>query len=195
MRVGQVSRRTAETDITLSVNLDGAGRHEVATGVAFLDHMLAQLAKHGLLDLTVAAGGDVEVDYHHTVEDVGICLGRALRQAVGDGSGVRRFGHAYAPMDEALVLVAIDISGRGSAEVMLDLPTDKIGTFDTELVREFMRALAANAGMTIHVRQLAGINSHHIVEAAFKSLALALREALTADPRRPGVPSTKGTLV
>ena len=195
MRVGQVSRGTAETDITLSVNLDGTGQNEVATGVAFLDHMLAQLAKHGLLDLTVAARGDVEVDYHHTVEDVGICLGRALRQALGDGSGIRRFGHAYAPMDEALVLVAIDVSGRGGAGIDLDLPTAKIGNFDTELVVEFMRALAANAGMTIHIRQLAGGNSHHIVEAAFKSLALALREALSIDPRRPGVPSTKGTLV
>ncbi|NLT41335.1 MAG: imidazoleglycerol-phosphate dehydratase HisB [Anaerolineae bacterium] len=195
MRVGQVTRRTAETDIALSLNLDGTGRHEVATGVAFLDHMLAQLSRHGLLDLTVSASGDTQVDFHHTVEDVGICLGRALRQAIGDGSGIRRFGHAFAPMDEALVLTAVDVSGRGGTEVDLQLTTPKIGDFDTELVLEFMRALAANAGLTLHVRQLTGANSHHIVEAAFKSLALALRDAVALDPRQPGVPSTKGALV
>ena len=194
MRAGQVTRRTAETDITLSVSLDGTGRHELATGVPFLDHMLAQLARHGLLDLTVHAKGDTEVDFHHTVEDVGICLGRALRQAFGDGSGIRRFGHAFAPMDEALVLTALDISGRGAAEVSLQLPAARIGDFDTELVLEFMRALAANAGITLHVRQLAGGNSHHIVEAAFKSLALALRDAVALDPHQSGVPSTKGSL-
>lgn len=195
MRVGQVTRRTAETDITLSVSLDGTGRHEVATGVAFLDHMLAQLSKHGLLDLTVSATGDTDVDFHHTVEDVGICLGRALRQAIGDGSGIRRFGHAFAPMDEALVLCAVDVSGRGGAEVSLQLASAKVGDFDTELVLEFMRALAANAGLTLHVRQLAGGNSHHIVEASFKSLALALRDALDLDPRQTGIASTKGSLV
>lgn len=195
MRVGQVTRRTAETDITLSVSLDGTGRHQVDTGVAFLDHMLAQLAKHGLLDLDVICTGDVAIDFHHSVEDVGICLGQALRQAVGDGSGIRRFGHAYAPLDEALVLTVLDISGRGGAEVCLGIPVAKIGQFDTELVPEFLRAFAQNAGVTLHVRQVTGTNSHHIVEAAFKSLALALRDAVAVDPRRSGVPSTKGALL
>ena len=195
MRVGQISRKTAETDITLSLELDGAGRHHVDTGVPFLDHMLAQLAKHALFDLDVTSKGDVMVDGHHSTEDVGICLGRALAQALGDGSGIRRFGHAVAPMDEALVLAALDVSGRGGAEVSLAIGSAKIGDFDTELVPEFMRALAVNAGITLHLHQLAGANSHHVVEAAFKSLALALRDAVALDPRRPGMPSTKGSLL
>lgn len=195
MRTGRVSRRTTETDITLALILDGSGRHSVASGVPFLDHMLAQLARHSLMDLELTCTGDVEVDYHHTVEDVGICLGQALRQALGEGAGIRRFGHAFAPMDEALVLAALDVSGRGHAELDLCLRAAKIGDFDTELVAEFVRAFAANAGVTLHLRQLAGTNGHHIVEAAFKSLALALRDAVATDPRRTDVPSTKGSLL
>ncbi|NPV09619.1 MAG: imidazoleglycerol-phosphate dehydratase HisB [Anaerolineae bacterium] len=195
MRTGRVSRKTTETDITLALILDGSGRHSVASGVPFLDHMLAQLARHGLIDLELTCTGDVEVDYHHTVEDVGICLGQALRQALGEGEGIRRFGQALAPMDEALVLAALDVSGRGHVELDLCLQAAKIGDFDTELVAEFMRAFATNAGVTLHLRQLAGTNGHHIVESAFKSVALALRDAVATDPRRTGVPSTKGSLL
>ncbi|MGI6208541.1 MAG: imidazoleglycerol-phosphate dehydratase HisB [Anaerolineae bacterium] len=190
-----VTRKTAETDITLALALDGNGQHSINSGVPFLDHMLAQLAKHGLMDLELTCRGDTQVDFHHTVEDVGICLGQALRQALGEGAGIRRFGHAFAPMDEALVLAALDVSGRGHCELDLSLATPKIGDFDSELVTEFMRAFATNAGVTLHVRQVAGVNSHHIVEAAFKALALALREAVAPDPRRTGVPSTKGSLL
>lgn len=195
MRTGMVTRKTAETDITLALALDGNGQHSINSGVPFLDHMLAQLAKHGLMDLELTCRGDTQVDFHHTVEDVGICLGQALRQALGEGAGIRRFGHAFAPMDEALVLAALDVSGRGHCELDLSLATPKIGDFDSELVTEFMRAFATNAGVTLHVRQVAGVNSHHIVEAAFKALALALREAVAPDPRRTGVPSTKGSLL
>jgi imidazoleglycerol-phosphate dehydratase len=195
VRTGMVTRKTAETDITLALALDGNGQHSINSGVPFLDHMLAQLAKHGLMDLELTCRGDTQVDFHHTVEDVGICLGQALRQALGEGAGIRRFGHAFAPMDEALVLAALDVSGRGHCELDLSLATPKIGDFDSELVTEFMRAFATNAGVTLHVRQVAGVNSHHIVEAAFKALALALREAVAPDPRRTGVPSTKGSLL
>lgn len=195
MRTAQVNRNTAETRISLSLSLDGSGAASVETGVGFLDHMLAQVAKHGLMDLEVSAEGDTHVDYHHTVEDTGICLGKALAQALGDGAGIARFGHAFAPMDEALVLVALDVSGRGFAAVELATAAARIGSFDGELIPEFMRAFAMNGGVTLHLRQLAGSNAHHICEAAFKGLGLALRQAVAPDPRRSGLPSTKGTLL
>jgi imidazoleglycerol-phosphate dehydratase len=195
MRVGQAKRSTTETTVAVTVNLDGSGRDDVSTGAGFLDHMLAQVARHGLLDLDIRADGDTQVDFHHTVEDVGICLGQALARALDQGAGIKRFGHAVAPMDEALVLVAIDICGRGFANVDVSLPTAKVGNFDTELVPEFLRALAVNAGITLHVRQLSGANSHHVAEAIFKGVGLALREAVALDARQPGVPSTKGSLL
>lgn len=195
MRVGQVERSTSETQISLSLVLDGSGRYTGDTGVGFLDHMLSQVARHGLLDLQVHARGDIHVDLHHTVEDVGICLGQAFVHALADGAGIRRFGHAIAPMDEALVLVAIDICGRGSASIELGSTAAKIGDFDVELIPEFLRAFATNGDFTLHVRQLSGTNAHHVAEAVFKGLALALRDAVTLDPRQPGIPSTKGSLL
>lgn len=193
-RVGELERKTRETEISVRVDLDGAGRTEVATGVPFFDHMLEALGRHALLDLRVSAVGDLDVDAHHTVEDVGIALGQAISEALGDKTGIRRFGSALAPMDEALVACGLDISGRGSLTYEVSLPIEFIGTFDTSLSREFMLAFAANAGMTVHVHKLAGENSHHIVEAAFKALARALYEAVTIDPRVSDVPSTKGAL-
>lgn len=195
MRVGRVERSTSETNITMVVNLDGTGSYTIDTGVPFLDHMLSQVARHGLLDIKVQARGDVQVDYHHTVEDVGICLGKAIADALHEGAGIRRFGQALAPMDEALVLVALDISGRGYAATILDIAQGKVGDFDTELIPEFLRALAMNGGISLHTRQIAGSNSHHIAEAVFKALGLALRQATEIDPRRPGIPSTKGSLL
>ena len=195
MRTAQIERKTAETDIQLAINLDGTGKCESNTGVPFLDHMLDHVARHGLFDLTVHATGDTEIDDHHTVEDIGIVLGRAMAEAWGDRAGVCRYGSAVLPMDEALVLVAVDLSGRGLLACDLSFPTPKVGQFDTELVPEFLRALAHNAGITLHVRQIAGENSHHIAEAAFKGLGRALREAVSPDPRRVGqVPSTKEVL-
>lgn len=193
-RGARVHRATRETDVSVELGLDGSGTADVATGVPFLDHMLDALGRHGLLDLTVRAAGDTAVDDHHTVEDVGIVLGRALREALGDLAGIARYGDAAVPMDEALVLCAVDVSGRGQAHCDLRFPTERIGTFDTQLVKEFLVALAANAGITLHVRQLAGENSHHIAEAAFKALARALMAATRLDPRVAGVPSTKGSL-
>ncbi len=193
-RGARVHRATRETDVSVELGLDGFGTADVATGVPFLDHMLDALGRHGLLDLTVRAAGDTAVDDHHTVEDVGIVLGRALREALGDLAGIARYGDAAVPMDEALVLCAVDVSGRGQAHCDLRFPTERIGTFDTQLVKEFLVALAANAGITLHVRQLAGENSHHIAEAAFKALARALMAATRLDPRVAGVPSTKGSL-
>jgi imidazoleglycerol-phosphate dehydratase len=193
-RRATIERKTKETDITLTLDLDGAGFTEVATGVPFFDHMLEALGRHGLFDLAVSAVGDLEVDAHHTVEDVGICLGQALDQALGDKSGIRRFGSATIPMDEACVVAAVDISGRGGIVYEVDLPIEFIGTFDTTLAKEFMTAFAMNGGFTLHVHELAGENSHHIVEAAFKALARALREAVETDSRVRGIPSTKGTL-
>jgi imidazoleglycerol-phosphate dehydratase len=166
----------------------------VSTGVPFFDHMLEALGRHGLFALTVRAEGDLAVDAHHTVEDVAICLGQAFSEALGDKRGIRRFGSAVVPMDEALVLAAVDVSGRGQLHYAVDLPIEIIGTFDTTLAREFMVAFAVNAGVTVHVRSLAGENAHHIVEAAFKALARALAEAVSIDPRASGVPSTKGSL-
>ena len=193
-RGARVHRATRETDVSVELGLDGSGTADVATGVPFLDHMLDALGRHGLLDLTVRATGDTAVDDHHTVEDVGIVLGCALREALGDLAGIARYGDAAVPMDEALVLCAVDVSGRGQAHCDLRFPTERIGTFDTQLVKEFLVALAANAGITLHVRQLAGENSHHIAEAAFKALARALMAATRLDPRVAGVPSTKGSL-
>lgn len=195
MRTAAVRRETAETKINLTLDLDGSGKGEIATGVGFLDHMLTLLARHGRFDLTVHCEGDTNVDDHHSVEDVGICLGKAFREALGEKRGVRRYGDCALPMDEALILAAVDLSGRGCCACDLTFATEKIGTFDTELVAEFFTALALNAGMTLHLTQLAGKNSHHIAEAAFKAAARALRAAVAVDPVfSDDVPSTKGVL-
>ena len=193
-RTAKAVRATNETDIGLSVDLDGTGVADVETGIGFFDHMLAALARHALVDLTVRAKGDLEVDDHHTVEDTGIVLGQALREALGDKRGIRRFGSALVPLDEALVMAAVDVSGRG--ELYWDVPIgpDKVGTFDTELGHEFFCGLAREAGVTLHLRLVCGSNAHHILEATFKACARALREALEDDPRVSGVPSTKGSL-
>ncbi|MBF4510530.1 MAG: imidazoleglycerol-phosphate dehydratase HisB [Aeromicrobium sp.] len=193
-RTATVERTTSETDIALELSLDGSGTVSVATGVPFFDHMLDAFGRHGLFDLTVRAAGDLAVDAHHTVEDVGICLGRAVADALGDRAGIRRFGSVFVPMDEALVLAAVDISGRGQLHYDVEVPIQIIGTFDTTLAKEFMLAFAANAGITVHVMAFAGENAHHIIEAAFKALARALAEAVAIDPRVTGVPSTKGSL-
>ncbi len=195
MRHAEIKRDINETQITLRLALDGRGDGTRKTGVPFLDHMLDHVARHALFDLDVTARGDYEVDDHHTVEDVGIALGKALAQAVGDKAGLRRYGDALVPMDEALALVAVDFSGRGLLAFRGAIPTARVGAFDTELAPEFLRALAANGGMTLHVQVLAGQNSHHIIEAIFKALGRALRAATEIDPRREGaVPSTKGVL-
>ncbi|HHJ98505.1 MAG TPA: imidazoleglycerol-phosphate dehydratase HisB [Actinobacteria bacterium] len=193
-RTATIRRSTSETDIGVTVSLDGEGATSVATGVPFFDHMLDAFGRHGLFDLEVDAVGDLAVDAHHTVEDVGICLGQAIDTALGDRAGIRRFGSAFVPMDEAMVLAAIDISGRGQLHYDVEVPIEIIGTFDTTLAKEFMIALAANAGITVHVMAFAGENAHHIIEAAFKALARALREAVEIDPRVTGVPSTKESL-
>ncbi len=193
-RFASVERATAETAVSVELELDGSGRTEVSTGVPFFDHMLEAFGRHALVDLRVQARGDLAVDAHHTVEDVGIVLGQALDRALGDRSGIRRFGSVAVPMDEALVLAAVDVSGRGQLHYAVDLPIEIIGTFDTTLAKEFLVALATNAGLTLHVRSFAGENAHHIVEAAFKAVARALKEACELDPRVKGVPSTKGTL-
>ncbi len=190
----QAERKTSETDIRLELNLDGTGQADIQTGVGFFDHMLTLMSAHGLFDLTLRAEGDTHIDDHHTVEDVGIVLGQAIRQALGDKAGTRRYGHAIVPMDEALALVALDCSGRGLLAWDVQFARDKIGTFDTELVEEFVRAVAHNAGITLHVRMLAGHNAHHVAEAIFKALGQALRQAVALDPRREGIPSTKGSL-
>ncbi|MFT4792167.1 MAG: imidazoleglycerol-phosphate dehydratase [Paracoccaceae bacterium] len=195
MRSATINRRTAETDISVKVNLDGTGIYDMSTGVGFFDHMLDQLARHSLIDITVRATGDLHIDDHHTVEDVGIALGQAIAQALGDKRGIRRYGACHLAMDDALVRTALDLSGRPFLVWNLPIPTQKIGTFDTELVREFFTALAMHGGITLNVALLDGINAHHIVEAAFKSVARALREAVEADPRRSdAIPSTKGAL-
>mgnify|MGYP001818237603 CR=1 FL=1 len=195
MRRAEITRKTAETEITVEIDLDGSGSYDNRTGVGFFDHMLDQLARHALIDMTVRATGDLHIDDHHTVEDTGIALGQALTQALGDKRGIRRYGACLLPMDDALVRAALDLSGRPFLVWNVDLPTAKIGTFDTELVREFFQAFATHGGITLHVDALHGVNSHHIAEAAFKSVARALREAVESDPRTSGaVPSTKGTL-
>ena len=195
MRTATIARKTAETDIRLTLNLDGSGRSEVHSGVGFLDHMLTLFARHGRFDLTVACEGDTWVDDHHSVEDIGICLGEATAQALGDKRGITRYGSMLLPMDEALILCAVDISGRPMLCTELQIPTEKVGTFDTELVQEFLQAFAANAGVTLHVRQLAGANSHHIIEGVFKALGRALSAAVAVDERaKDEIPSTKGML-
>ena len=195
MRTAQINRRTAETDISLTLNLDGTGVSRIDTGCGFLDHMLTLFTRHGGFDLTVSCEGDTYVDDHHTVEDIGICLGKALTEALGDKRGIKRYGDRILPMDETLILSAVDISGRGGCFMDMNIPTEKIGTFDTQLCEEFFIALAQNGGLTLHVRQLAGRNSHHIIEGTFKSVARSLREAVSIDDRDPNsIPSTKGLL-
>ena len=195
MRTAELSRKTAETDITLRLNLDGTGKSEIHTGCGFLDHMLTLFARHGRFDLDAACNGDTYVDDHHTVEDIGICLGDAFAQALGDKRGITRYGSMLLPMDEALILTAVDISGRGMLCYGLDIPTERVGTFDTELAEEFLIALARRGNMTIHVRQLAGRNSHHMIEGAFKSLGRSLGQAVAIDPKfSQEIPSTKGVL-
>ncbi len=195
MRKGAVTRKTNETEIAVELDLDGAGAAKIATGVGFFDHMLDQLARHSLIDIGVSAKGDLHIDDHHTVEDVGIALGQALRQALGDKRGLTRYADCLLPMDEALTRVAVDVSGRPFLVFKTQFPTAKIGTFDTELVREFFQACAMNGGLTLHVETLYGLNSHHIAESCFKGVARALGAALAIDPRQAArVPSTKGAL-
>ncbi len=194
MRTAAIERKTAETAIHLEINLDGEGVADVATGVGFFDHMLTLLARHAAIDLTVRADGDLHVDQHHTVEDVGICLGQALRQALGDKAGIRRYGHFTAPMDETLVTTAVDLSGRYFLVFQVEFPTEKIGEFDCQLVEDFWQAVAAHAQCNLHVLLHHGRNSHHISEGVFKTTARALRMAVEPDPRMTGVPSTKGSL-
>ena len=195
MRTAKLRRTTGETDVAVVLDLDGTGKSEISTGCGFLDHMLTLFARHGRFDLTVQAKGDTWVDDHHTVEDVGITLGDAFAQALGEKRGVTRYGSTILPMDEALILTAVDLSGRGLLCYDLDIPTEKVGTFDTQLAGEFFAAFARRADLTLHVKQLAGANSHHIIEGAFKSLARSLRTAVAVDPAAAGeVPSTKGVL-
>jgi imidazoleglycerol-phosphate dehydratase len=193
-RTAEIKRTTAETDISLSLSLDGSGKAEVETGVGFLDHMLTLFARHGLMDLTVHCRGDLHVDQHHTVEDVGICLGMAIEQAVGDKRGIVRYGTFTVPMDESLVMVSLDLSGRAFLVCNLDVSNRRIGQFDAELAPEFFQAVAREARMTLHVHQFYGRNAHHIVEAAFKAFGRALDAATRHDERQPGIPSTKGVL-
>lgn len=195
MRSGKIERKTAETEISVSLNLDGTGKYEINTGVGFFDHMLEQLARHSLIDLEVQANGDTHIDDHHTVEDTGIALGQALAQAVGDKVGINRYGWCLLPMDDTLIRTALDLSSRPFLYFDIDLPTEKIGDFDTELVREFFQALSTHAGITLHMEKLHGYNSHHIAEAAFKSFSKSLRVAIEKDPRNlKALPSTKGAL-
>ena len=195
MRSATVTRNTAETKITVEVNLDGTGQYDNQTAVGFFDHMLDQLARHSLIDMKVRCDGDLHIDDHHTVEDVGIALGQALTQAMGDKRGIVRYGACLLPMDDALVRAALDLSARPFLVWNVDLPSAKIGTFDTELVREFFQALSTHGGITLHVDMLHGVNSHHIAEAAFKAVARSLRDALEVDPRKAdAIPSTKGAL-
>jgi len=195
MRTATITRSTAETEITVTINLDGTGIYDNQTGVRFFDHMLDQLARHSLIDMTIRVNGDLHIDDHHTVEDTGIALGQALTQALGDKRGILRYGSCLLPMDDAQVRCALDLSARPYLIWNVDLPTQKIGNFDTELVREFFTAFATHGGITLHVDKLHGFNSHHIAEAAFKSVARALRDAVEVDPRKSGdIPSTKGAL-
>ncbi len=195
MRTATLTRTTAETDVTVEINIDGTGAYDNQTGIGFFDHMLDQLARHSLIDMKIRAKGDLHIDDHHTVEDVGITLGQALAKALGDKRGIRRYGACLLPMDDAQIRTALDLSARPFLIWNVDIPTAKIGTFDTELVREFFQAFGTQGGITLHVDMLHGINSHHIVEAAFKSVARALREAVEVDPRKSGdIPSTKGAL-
>lgn len=195
MRKAEITRKTTETDISVAVNLDGTGAHSMATGIGFLDHMLDQLAKHSLIDITVRAKGDLHIDFHHTAEDVGIALGEAIRKALGDKKGIRRYASSDLPMDGTLTRVAIDVSGRPFLVWKVEFSRDKVGEMDTELFREWFQAFAMNAGVTLHVETFYGDNNHHIAESAFKALARALRDAVEIDPRAADrIPSTKGTL-
>ena len=195
MRRHSLTRSTAETEISVTLDLDGNGTYDIQTGIGFFDHMLDQLARHSLIDMTVRAKGDLHIDDHHTVEDTGIALGQALPAALGEKRGIQRYGSCLLPMDDALVRAALDLSGRPFLVWSLDMPSAKIGTFDTELVREFFQALSTHGGITLHVDLLHGLNSHHIAEAAFKAVARALREAVATDPRKANaIPSTKGAL-
>ena len=194
MRSATITRKTTETTIAVSLNLDGSGTSNIATGVGFFDHMLDQLAKHALIDLEVTAKGDLHIDDHHTVEDVGIALGQALTKAVGTKIGIRRYGHFALAMDDAQVSCALDLAARPYLICNLNFPTAKIGSFNTELVREFFQALASHGGITLHIDQRHGLNAHHIAEAAFKAVAKSLRMAVELDPRNPALPSTKGAL-
>ncbi|KAF0818891.1 MULTISPECIES: imidazoleglycerol-phosphate dehydratase HisB [unclassified Cytobacillus] len=193
-RTAEISRKTNETNITLSLNIDGEGKSDLETGVPFMTHMLDLFAKHGQFDLNIAANGDTDVDDHHTTEDIGICLGQVLKDALGDKKGIKRYGNAFVPMDEALAQVVVDLSNRPHLEMRAEFPSQKVGTFDTELVHEFLWKLALEARMNLHVIVHYGQNTHHIIEAIFKALARALDEATTIDPRIKGVPSTKGML-
>ncbi|MDV4168294.1 imidazoleglycerol-phosphate dehydratase HisB [Rhodovulum sp. FJ3] len=195
MRTATITRKTSETEISVTIDLDGTGSYDNQTGVGFFDHMLDQLSRHSLIDFTIRAKGDLHIDDHHTVEDTGIALGQALVQALGDKKGIRRYGSCLLPMDDTLVRSALDLSARPFLVWNVDFPSAKIGTFDTELVREFFQALSTHGGITLHIDALHGLNSHHIAEAAFKSVARALREAVETDPRKADeIPSTKGAL-
>lgn len=195
MRTSEIIRNTNETQITLKLNLDGSGVSCIDTGVGFLDHMLTLFARHGSFNLDVTCCGDTEVDDHHTTEDIGICLGMAFAEALGDMAGITRYGHIILPMDETLILCAADISGRSYLGYSLDIPTEKVGTFDTQLTEEFFLAFIRKAGMTLHLRQLAGTNSHHIIEGAFKAFGRTMKQAVSMDPSQAGrIPSTKGVL-
>lgn len=195
MRIAEINRKTAETDISLKLDLDGSGKSEINTGCGFLDHMLTLFASHGRFDLTIKCVGDTQVDYHHTVEDIGISLGKAFAEAIGDKKGITRYGFMILPMDETLILSAVDISGRDSLTYGLRIPTAKVGDFDTELVEEFWLGFVRNAQLTLHVKQIDGTNSHHIIEGAYKSIARSLRAAVAIDPLYANeIPSTKGVL-
>lgn len=195
MRNAELQRKTAETDVRVSLSLDGSGRSEIATGCGFLDHMLTLFAKHGRFDLTLSCRGDTQIDDHHTVEDIGITLGRAFAEALGDKRGIVRYGDTMLPMDEALILSAVDLSGRGHLSYDMSIPTEKVGSFDTELVEEFWLGFVRNAACTLHIRMLSGKNSHHIIEGCFKSVARSLRKAVSIDKEYADeVPSTKGVL-
>ena len=195
MRIAEITRATSETDVFVRLNLDGSGNASIDTACGFMDHMLELFTRHGRFDLTIHCTGDIHVDYHHTIEDIGICLGKAFAKALGDKKGIRRYADTTLPMDEALILSAIDISGRGGCYYDMDLPTERVGEYDTELDQEFWIAFAQNAGITLHLRKLAGRNTHHILEGAFKSVARSLRTAVSIDPDcSDEIPSTKGTL-
>ncbi|MCH5198260.1 MAG: imidazoleglycerol-phosphate dehydratase HisB [Oscillospiraceae bacterium] len=195
MRCSEIKRKTGETDIILSLNLDGTGKSEIATGCGFLDHMLTLFSKHGSFDISLKCAGDVNVDYHHTTEDIGISLGKAFADALGEKRGIRRYGSFILPMDEALIMTAVDLSGRCYLAFDADMPTEKVGDFDTELTEEFFWGFARNAECTLHIKKLSGLNSHHIIEGIFKSAARSLKEAVSIDPALAGeIPSTKGVL-
>lgn len=195
MRTSEISRKTAETDVYIKLNLDGKGECEISTGIGFLDHMLTLFAKHGRFDLVAKCDGDIEVDGHHTTEDIGIALGQAFKEALGDKRGIKRYGSTILPMDEALILTAVDISGRPYLRYRMKIPAPMVGDFDTELLREFVIAFAFNAGITLHIRRLDGVNSHHIIEGTFKSLARTLKKAVEIDKKaKDEIPSTKGVL-